>query len=47
MRLLRRAAYLLRERASVALFGSLLWWLVEHLFDKAIESAVRAFIPYL
>lgn len=38
MKFMRRAAVLLRERASLAVGGSVLWWIMERLLDKGIDQ---------
>ncbi len=44
MRGLRRTLEVLRERTMAVLCGSALWWMVEHLADKAIDHAMRLFL---
>ncbi len=41
MKHLRRMVEVVSERASAVLAGSALWWVVEHLADKAISYAVH------
>lgn len=41
MRRVWRALEIIRERISVVLVGSALWWVLEHLADKAILYAVH------
>lgn len=40
MRFARRVLHLFRERISLAVGGSLIWWIGEHLVDKGLDHAM-------
>jgi len=42
MRFARRVLDLFRERISLAVGGSLLWWIGERLLDETVNRAMRA-----
>jgi hypothetical protein len=41
MRFARRVLHLFWEKVSVAVGGSLLWWIGEHLVDKGVDQAIK------
>lgn len=42
MKFVQRAFEVVRERASAVLAGSALWWVIEHLADRAISFVLHA-----
>ncbi len=44
MKHLRRMMGIIGERASAVLAGSALWWVAEHLADKAISYAAHVIV---
>jgi hypothetical protein len=41
MKFARRLFRTLHERGAVALFGSALWWTLEHLMDKGVDQMIH------
>ena len=47
MKYVRRALEILRERLSITLLGSALWWAYEHFLDENLGSMIRSFWHFL
>ena len=41
MKFMRRITGVLRERLSLAVGGSILWWILERLLDKGVDQVMQ------